>query len=217
MIERIPFGATGHMSSRTIFGAAALGAMTQDRADATLAKLDLYGVNHIDVAASYGDAELRLAPFLNTRREDFFLATKTGLRTADAAREQLHASLERMQVDQIDLIHGNIATMDQEIPPAEVVTLDKVICCYDDMPGLVQASLVKSRKLHGLIYPRDNWLVRAVFGFDNLISRLQGSDFRTFVYPTKEVDGLIRGNGFQMLSRRNSAGWQVVVYGRVGA
>ena len=119
--------------------------------------------------------------------------------------------------DQIDLIHGNIATMDQEIPPAEVVTLDKVICCYDDMPGLVQASLVKSRKLYGLIYPRDNWLVRAVFGFDNLISRLQGSDFRTFVYPTKEVDGLVRGNSFQILSRRNSAGWQVVVYGRVGA
>ena len=114
MIEKIPFGGTGHISSRTIFGAAALGAMKQERADATLAKLDLYGVNHIDVAASYGEAELRLAPFLQTRRNDFFLATKTGLRTKEAAKKQLHASLERMQVEQIDLIQmHNLVQPDQ--------------------------------------------------------------------------------------------------------
>lgn len=83
MIDRIPFGSTGHTSSRVLFGAATLGAMKQDRADATLAKLDHFGINHIDVAASYGEAELRLAPFLKTRRDDFFLATKTGLRTKD--------------------------------------------------------------------------------------------------------------------------------------
>ncbi|UCG24025.1 MAG: class I SAM-dependent methyltransferase [Chloroflexota bacterium] len=119
--------------------------------------------------------------------------------------------------DQISLVHGNIAAMDLEIPPADLVTLDKVICCYDDMPGLVQASLARSRKLYGLVYPRDNWLMKAVIGFDNLLSRLQGSDFRVFVYPTREVDGLIQANGFQMLSHRISTGWQIVVYGRVGA
>lgn len=78
--------------------------MQQHRADATLAKLDHYGINHIDVAATYGEAELRLAPFLQTRRQDFFLATKTGLRTKDKALAQIQASLERMQVEQIDLI-----------------------------------------------------------------------------------------------------------------
>ncbi|XOV82519.1 MAG: aldo/keto reductase [bacterium] len=114
MIEKIPFGRTGHVSSRTIFGAAALGAMKQERADATLAKLDRYGVNHIDVAASYGEAELRLAPFLRTRRDDFFLATKTGLRTKRDAARQLRASLERMQVEQIDLIQmHNLVQPDQ--------------------------------------------------------------------------------------------------------
>ena len=114
MIERIAFGQTGHLSSRIIFGAAALGAMKQERADATLAKLDEHGINHIDVAASYGDAELRLAPFLQTRRGDFFLATNTGLRTKAAAREQLLASLERMQVEQIDLIQlHNLTQADQ--------------------------------------------------------------------------------------------------------
>ncbi len=112
MIERIEFGRTGHQSSRVIFGAAALGGMKQQRADATLELLDEYGLNHIDTAASYGDSELRLAPFLKTRRKDFFLATKTGHRTADKAREQLEQSLERLGVDQVDLIQmHNLATV----------------------------------------------------------------------------------------------------------
>ena len=96
MIERAPFGSTGHESSRVIFGAAALGAMRQAKADSTLETLHEYGINHIDTAASYGDAELRLAPFLRQHRNDFFLATKTGDRDAAGARESLHRSLERM-------------------------------------------------------------------------------------------------------------------------
>lgn len=104
MIERIPFGRTGHVSSRTIFGAAALGGMSQARADAVLEKLAAYGVNHIDTAASYGDSELRLAPFLKHHREDYFLATKTGQRTADGARGELLRSLERLGVDHVDLV-----------------------------------------------------------------------------------------------------------------
>ena len=104
MIETAPFGATGHTSSRVLFGAAALGGMSQDRADATLAKLAPAGINHIDTAASYGESELRLAPFLDDHRDEFFLATKTGDRTGDAARASLERSLERMGVDQVDLI-----------------------------------------------------------------------------------------------------------------
>ena len=102
-ITKLPFGRTGHMSTRTLFGAASLGSVTQAEADQTLEVLLKYGVNHIDVAASYGDAELRLAPWLAHHRSDFFLATKTGERTADKAREELHRSLERMHVDYIDL------------------------------------------------------------------------------------------------------------------
>ncbi len=104
MLPTAPFGATGHDSSRVIFGAAALGAMSQDRADATLALLQPAGINHIDTAASYGESELRLAPFLAQHRSDFFLATKTGDRTGDEARASLERSLERMGVDQVDLI-----------------------------------------------------------------------------------------------------------------
>ncbi|TMD16756.1 MAG: aldo/keto reductase [Chloroflexi bacterium] len=103
MIARAPFGRTGHESSRAIFGAAALSQVTQSVADRTLEVLLNYGVNHIDTAAGYGDSELRIAPWLKRQRGDFFLATKTGERKADAAREQLHRSLDRLGVDHVDL------------------------------------------------------------------------------------------------------------------
>lgn len=104
MLPLAPFGRTGHHSSRVIFGAAALAAMRQDRADELLDVLLAHGVNHLDVAASYGDAELRLAPWLANHRSRFFLATKTGERTAEGARAGLEQSLERLGVDQVDLI-----------------------------------------------------------------------------------------------------------------
>jgi aryl-alcohol dehydrogenase-like predicted oxidoreductase len=104
MIAKAPFGATGHDSSRVIFGAAALGDVSQREADAALPLLFEHGVNHIDTAASYGDAELRLAPWLREHRDRFFLATKTGERGYAAAREEIRRSLERMGVDQVDLI-----------------------------------------------------------------------------------------------------------------
>ena len=114
MIERKPFGSTGHESSRTIFGAAALGAVSQEKADTALAVLLEHGVNHLDVAASYGEAELRLAPWLKTRRAEFFLATKTGERTYAGAKAQLRSSLERLGTDKIDLIQlHNLVDADQ--------------------------------------------------------------------------------------------------------
>jgi aryl-alcohol dehydrogenase-like predicted oxidoreductase len=102
-IATLPFGRSGHMSTRAVFGAASLGSVTQAEADRTLEVLLQYGVNHIDVAASYGDAELRIAPWLKQHRNDFFVATKTDARTAKEAREELHRSLERMGIDSVDL------------------------------------------------------------------------------------------------------------------
>jgi predicted aldo/keto reductase-like oxidoreductase len=104
MIDLQPFGRTGHKSTRTIFGGASLSNVTQDEADATLELLLRYGVNHLDVAAGYGDAELRIAPWLKQHRSRFFLATKTGCRKYDDAKREIHRSLERMGVERIDLI-----------------------------------------------------------------------------------------------------------------
>jgi aryl-alcohol dehydrogenase-like predicted oxidoreductase len=104
MIERAAFGRTGQESSRVIFGGAALGTMRQEAADGLLPVLLDAGVNHLDVAAAYGDAELRLAPWLAAHPDEFFVATKTADRSGDAARGSLERSLERMGVDHVDLI-----------------------------------------------------------------------------------------------------------------
>jgi aryl-alcohol dehydrogenase-like predicted oxidoreductase len=104
MIETLAFGRSGHMSTRTLFGAAALSSVTQDEADRTLEVLQQYGVNHIDVAASYGDAELRVGPWMDRYRDQFFLATKTGDRTYQEAKDSIHRSLERLRTDHVDLI-----------------------------------------------------------------------------------------------------------------
>jgi aryl-alcohol dehydrogenase-like predicted oxidoreductase len=104
MIEQRPFGRTGHQSTVTLFGAAALSRATQAEADRVLDILLEYGVNHIDTAARYGDAELRIGPWMARHRKDFFLATKTGKRLYQDAREEIQRSLERLRVDAVDLI-----------------------------------------------------------------------------------------------------------------
>lgn len=114
MIRRQPFGRTGQESSATLFGAAALGQVTQTVADETLKLLDRYGVNHIDVAASYGDAELRIGPWMERRRGDFFLATKTGMRTYAEAKAEFSKSLKRLRVKNVDLIQLHNLTHPEE-------------------------------------------------------------------------------------------------------
>jgi aryl-alcohol dehydrogenase-like predicted oxidoreductase len=103
-LQRAPFGSTGHESSRVIFGAAALAVMKPERAAGLLELLLERGVNHIDTAAGYGESEVCLAPWLREHRERFFVATKTRERTGDAARAGLERSLERMGIDQVDMI-----------------------------------------------------------------------------------------------------------------
>lgn len=104
MIPQLAFGRTGHQSSRLIFGAAALGTVTQAEAEAALDLLLEYGINHIDTAASYGASEERIGPWLEPHRADFFLASKTGERTYQKAKEQLHRSLELLRTDHLDLL-----------------------------------------------------------------------------------------------------------------
>jgi aryl-alcohol dehydrogenase-like predicted oxidoreductase len=104
VIATSPFGNTGHQSTRVIFGAAALGGMRQEKADQVLEVLLEYGINHIDTAAAYGDSELRIGPWMREHRKRFFLATKTGERTKAGARDSVNRSLERLRVDQLDLI-----------------------------------------------------------------------------------------------------------------
>ena len=103
MIEKKQFGLTGHESTRTLFGAAAFFTVSQEEADRTMDILEEFGVNHIDTAASYGNSEIRLGSWLKHNRNKVFLATKTEERTYKEAKEELYRSLERLQVDSVDL------------------------------------------------------------------------------------------------------------------
>ncbi|MFD0696138.1 aldo/keto reductase [Paenibacillus sp. GCM10027628] len=103
MLKRT-IGRLGYESSVLMFGAASLGNVTQEEADASITYALQHGVNHFDTAASYGDAELRMGPAISRVRNDIFLATKTGQRTKKEAKEEIYRSLERMQVDSVDLL-----------------------------------------------------------------------------------------------------------------
>jgi aryl-alcohol dehydrogenase-like predicted oxidoreductase len=114
MIEKRPFGRTGHFSTVTIFGAAALFNATQEETDPILGLLLEHGVNHIDTAAGYGESEKRLGPWMKHHRDRFFLATKTGDRAYAGAKESLHRSLDRLQIDHVDLLQLHALTHPDE-------------------------------------------------------------------------------------------------------
>jgi len=166
MIEKREFGRTGHMSSATLFGAAALGKVTQSEADKVLELLLKYGVNHIDVAASYGDAELRIGPWMKAHRDDFFLATKTGERSYTKAKEEIHRSLERLQVDSVDLIqlHALVHPDEWDIAMGSGGALDAAIEAREQ--GLVRFIGVTG---HGLNIAAMHKRSLAHFDFDSVL------------------------------------------------
>ncbi|WP_438447824.1 aldo/keto reductase [Gorillibacterium sp. sgz5001074] len=116
MLKR-KIGRLGYEGSVVMFGAASLGNVQQETADASIAYALEHGVNHFDTAASYGDAELRMGPMIHKVRKDIFLATKTGERTKEKAKAEIYRSLERMQVDSVDLLQlhavGTMEELDQ--------------------------------------------------------------------------------------------------------
>ena len=169
MIEQLPFGRTGHESTRTIFGAAALGYDHTTRADADRA-LELvlrHGVNHIDVAASYGDAELRIATWLRRNPGTFFVATKTGERTYRAAREQIRRSLDRLGVDRIDSIqlHNLVDVIEWETALGAGGALEAAVEAREQ--GLVRFIGVTG---HGLSVPEMHRRSLERFPFDSVLA-----------------------------------------------
>jgi aryl-alcohol dehydrogenase-like predicted oxidoreductase len=166
MIERAPFGATGHDSSRVIFGAAALGSVSHADAERALELLLEHGINHIDVAASYGDAELRVAPWLRRNPGTFFVATKTGERTYRGAREEIRRSLDRLGVDRVDSIqlHNLVDVIDWETALGPNGALEAAIEARQE--GLVRFIGVTG---HGLSVPEMHRRSLERFAFDSVL------------------------------------------------
>lgn len=166
MITKKTFGRTGHKSSRTIFGAAALSSVTQDEADRTLDVLLKHGVNHIDTAAGYGDSELRIGPWMAEHRNKFFLATKTDKRTHREAKEELHRSLDRMKVDHIDLwqMHMLVNPNQWELAMHSGGAIDAFIEAKEE--GLTRFLGVTG---HGLAAPSVHFQSLEIHNFDSVL------------------------------------------------
>ena len=116
--------------------------------------------------------------------------------------------------DRVSYHHGNFIDLAEEIAPADIVTLDRVICCYPEMEKLVGLSAARARRLYGLVYPRDVWWVKAGLELGNLVLRLRKSSYRAFVHPTEKVEAILWRNGFKRRTYRQTFIWQVVVYTR---
>lgn len=113
--------------------------------------------------------------------------------------------------------YGNFAEIAGEIDPADIVTLDRVICCYPDMRALVEASAGHARRLIGLVFPVDRWWIRAGATLVNAALRVARQGYRIHVHATRDVDAIIRGHGFERRSHERGLFWQSIVYARVAA
>jgi magnesium-protoporphyrin O-methyltransferase len=149
---------------------------------------------------------------------------KAGLSSAtgvEASSAYLTASAEEAgrqgHHDRLNHYHGNFADLSANLPLADIVTLDRVICCYHDMRQLVELSAAKAGKLYGLVYPRDIWWVNFGFSFENFTLWLQRNPFRVFVHPTEEVEAIVRSQGLEQCFYEEAGMWQIVVYARGGA
>ena len=151
-------------------------------------------------------------------QHEFLKAGASSSIGVDASTAYIQAAEQEAQrqghADRVRHHHGDFVEIAGNIQPADIVTLDRVICCYHDLDSLVGLSAQRAGRLYGIIYPHDNWLLRTGFGAFNTYLRLRRNPFRIFVHPTAAVDGLLRRHGFLRRFYHKTLLWQVAVYGR---
>ncbi len=137
---------------------------------------------------------------------------------AEASQAYINATKEEAErqghADRIQHLHGDFVDLSPDIPPCDIVTLDRTICCYHDVRRLVEESSARARKLYGVVYPLDNWKTRIAGAFENLTYRLHRSPFRFFLHSTEVVEQIVCAKGFERRFYREVGIWQVVVYAK---
>ncbi len=139
--------------------------------------------------------------------------------SVDAASAYVHAAQAEAErrglAGRIDFRRGDFVALAPEIPPADIVTLDRVICCFDEMEALVGRSAERALKRYGVVYPRDAWWVKMGFNAINFFLKLFRQEFRTFIHPTRAVEAIVRQKGLSERVYYRTAGiWQVAVFVR---
>jgi SAM-dependent methyltransferase len=128
------------------------------------------------------------------------------------------AEIERRGfVDRATFHHGDFVALADTLDDADVVTLDRVVCCYPDWSALVASSVARARRIYALVYPRDRWFLRVGMAIVDGVGRLFGQDYPFRIHPEREIDAAIRGAGFELAAREPGFAWQTVVYRRIGA
>jgi magnesium-protoporphyrin O-methyltransferase len=139
----------------------------------------------------------------------------------DASSAYLRAAREEAarvgHADRVEFLHGDFVEVADGVAPADVVTLDRVICCYHDMPRLVSRSAERTLSLYGAVYPRKSWWTRAGVALSNLYQRVSRSAYRSYIHAPRAIDEVLRRHGLERRSFRRTLLWEVVVYSRVAA
>ena len=134
---------------------------------------------------------------------------------APAYQEAVREEAERRgTADRIEFYAGDFVELAPALPSADLVTLDRVICCYPDMEKLVGASAERARSLWGAVFPREYLGIRIAFRAINLIQRLRRQAFRVYVHPRAGVERVLRARGLDPIAYRKTLLWQVMVWGR---
>jgi magnesium-protoporphyrin O-methyltransferase len=167
------------------------------------------GLSLLDIGAGVGALHHELLNGVVTQATHVD-ASPAQLRAARAETER------RGHAATVKFLEGDFTELADQVMAADIVTLDRVICCFDDMERLVQLSAGKAARLYGAVFPRDVRWMHIGLGLINLVQRLKRSTFRVFLHDPRAIDDVLRSAGLRRRSERHTAGWQVVVYERGG-
>ena len=130
-------------------------------------------------------------------------------------REAKQESARRGNSESVEFVHADFTDIADQLPKADIVTLDRVVCCYPDFRRLLTAAAEHSQKVLALTYPRETWYMRFALQIANFFQRLRRDPFRVFLHPIAEMDELLKRQGFRRVSLRRLFVWEMALYQKI--
>lgn len=173
----------------------------------TLKKAGVEGLSLLDIGGGVGALQHELAA-----------AGVAKITDVDASRAYLQMAREEAERRgygaSASYVHGDFVAVGPTLEPADIVTLDRVICCYPDVNALVDLAASKARRFFALVYPRDHLLIRVGLPFENIMLAFQRTAFRVYIHRSQTVERLISAHGLKKIAQRRGWLWQAAVYAR---